>query len=86
VTIPPSDVLGLAAGILTTLSFVPQVARAWRRRSVADLSLVMLLMFSIGVGLWIVYGVMNAAMPIVLANGVTFVLAAGLVWMKLRFR
>lgn len=86
-TLPPSDsVVGLMAGTLTTLSFVPQVVKAWRRRSVNDLSLTMLLMFATGVALWLVYGFLNAAMPIILANGVTLVMAAALIGMKVRFR
>ena len=65
---------------------VPQVAKAWRRRSVNDLSLVMLLMFATGVALWLVYGFLNNAMPIIVANGVTLVLALWLIGMKMRFR
>jgi MtN3 and saliva related transmembrane protein len=87
VAFPSSDsLIGLVAGTLTTLSFVPQVAKAWRRRSVNDLSLVMLLMFASGVALWLVYGVLNEAMPIIVANGVTLVLALWLIGMKVRFR
>jgi MtN3 and saliva related transmembrane protein len=87
VTIPSSDsLIGLIAGTLTTLSFVPQVAKAWRRRSVNDLSLTMLLMFATGVALWLVYGLLNAAIPIIVANGVTLVLAIGLIGMKVAFR
>jgi|KBSSwiStaDraftv2_1062776.scaffolds.fasta_scaffold06510_8 MtN3 and saliva related transmembrane protein len=87
VAFPSSDsLIGLIAGTLTTLSFVPQVAKAWRRRSVNDLSLVMLLMFATGVALWLVYGFLNNAMPIIVANGVTLILALWLIGMKVRFR
>ena len=87
VTFPNSDsLIGLIAGTLTTLSFVPQVAKAWRRQSVNDLSLTMLLMFATGVALWLIYGFLNAAVPIIVANGVTLVLAIGLIGMKVRFR
>lgn len=77
--------IGLCAGTLTTLSFVPQVARCWRRRSVADLSLTMLLAFTTGVALWDVYGVMMNAWPIIATNTVTLILALALVAMKIRF-
>jgi MtN3 and saliva related transmembrane protein len=80
-----SDVIGLCAGTLTTLSFVPQVMRCWSRRSVADLSMVMLLAFTVGVGLWDVYGLMLRAWPIVATNTVTLVLALALLGMKVRF-
>jgi len=87
VAFPSSDsLIGLIAGTLTTLSFVPQVAKAWRRRSVNDLSLVMLLMFATGVALWLIYGILNGAVPIIAANGVTLVLAVALIGMKLTFR
>ena len=80
-----NSLIGLVAGTLTTLSFVPQVAKAWRRRSVNDLSLTMLLMFATGVALWLVYGVLNDAVPIIAANGVTLVLAMALIAMKVAF-
>ena len=67
--------IGLVAGTLTTVSFVPQVIRSWQRRSVEDLSTAMLVAFSIGVGLWIVYGVMTEALPVIVSNGITLVLA-----------
>ena len=78
--------LGFAAGTLTTLSFVPQVVRSWRRRSAEDISLPMLLTFAAGVGLWCSYGIAMAAPPIIITNVVTFVLVVVLTGMKLWFR
>ena len=78
------QLIGLAAGTLTTLSFVPQVLRAWRTRSVNDLSLEMLLTFNIGVALWLVYGILLAEFPIILTNGITLGLALILLVFKLR--
>ena len=66
--------LGLIAGTLTTLSFAPQVARAWRTRSTADLSLAMLIIFLAGILLWLAYGVVKEALAIIAANAVTAVL------------
>lgn len=74
-------VLGLIAGSLTTLSFAPQVARAWRTRSTADLSLVMLV-FLAGVLLWIAYGVVRADPAIIAANVVTATLIGLLLSLK----
>jgi MtN3 and saliva related transmembrane protein len=84
----PSNVtlLGLVAGTLTTLSFVPQVVKSWKRRSVNDLSSVMLVAFTTGVALWLVYGILTDDFPVVIANVVTVILAGALVLMKLRFR
>ena len=77
------QLVGFAAGTLTTLAYVPQVIRTWRTRSAKDLSLGMLLALSAGVGLWLVYGVALGAWPIIIANGVTLVLALVLVGFKL---
>jgi MtN3 and saliva related transmembrane protein len=78
------NLLGSVAGVLTTLSFVPQVIKTWRTRKADDISLGMLLLFSLGVGLWGVYGVIIGATPVIVANGVTLVLAFVMVIMKLR--
>ena len=79
-----ADVIGSAAGTLTTVAFIPQVVRAWKTGSVEDLSLWMLLAFTSGVGLWAVYGVVTDAMPLIITNGLTFVLAMTLLVLKLR--
>jgi MtN3 and saliva related transmembrane protein len=78
-----TDLIGSAAGTLTTIAFIPQVVKAWRTRSVEDLSSAMLLTFSTGVALWIVYGVGTRALPVVAANAITLVMAMLLVGMKL---
>lgn len=80
------DLLGLVAGTLTTCSFIPQVVRTWRTRSARDISLVMFLLFSLGVLLWVVYGVAIHSVPVIVANGVTLVLALAILGMKLHFR
>ena len=64
--------IGSAAGTLTTVAFVPQVVRAWKTGSVEDLSLWMLLAFTTGVGLWVVYGVVTDAVPLIITNALTF--------------
>ena len=76
--------IGSAAGTLTTVAFIPQVVRAWKTGSVEDLSLWMLLAFTTGVGLWVVYGVVTDAVPLIITNGLTFVLAMTLLVLKLR--
>lgn len=78
--------IGALAGTLTTLAFIPQVMRSWRRRSVDDLSTPMLIAFSIGVFLWVVYGMLTHAGPLVAANVVTLALSVALLAMKWRFR
>ncbi len=66
-----TNVLGYAAGSLTTLAFVPQVLRTWRTRSAGDLSWGMLLIFMLGVLLWLAYGLALGSWPIILCNGLT---------------
>ncbi len=78
--------LGLLAGVLTTLSFLPQVIKTWRSRSARDISLGMFSMFCTGVFLWIVYGFIIGDVPVIAANVVTFLLAAMILALKLRYR
>ena len=80
------SILGFIAGILTTLSFVPQVHKAWRTRRCEDLSYGMLLTFGLGVALWLIYGLLVGAAPIIVANAVTLALIVILLVMKLRYR
>ncbi|NEX19860.1 hypothetical protein G3480_05950 [Thiorhodococcus mannitoliphagus] len=69
------DLLGYAAAALTTTAFIPQVVKTLRTRDTRAISLGMYLLFSAGVALWGIYGVLLAAWPIILANGVTLLLA-----------
>lgn len=77
---------GYVAATLSTLSFLPQVWKTWKSRSARDLSLGMLGFFSVGVFLWLVYGLAIGAMPVIVANALTLVLTLALVAMKLTFK
>jgi len=79
------DLIGAVAGTLSTIAFIPQAWRIWRTRSARDLSLPMYLIFTSGVALWFVYGLMLGAVPIIVCNGLTLVLAGTVLAMKLRF-
>ena len=79
-----ADVIGDAAACLTTLSFVPQAMRVIRTRDTGAISLVMYVLFTSGVALWGVYGLLTMQWAIILANGVTLVLAALILAMKVR--
>jgi len=78
--------LGFAAGTLTTFSFVPQVHKAWRSKHCEDLSLGMLLAFGTGVLLWLIYGLLLWASPIIWANAITLALIVVLLFLKARYR
>jgi MtN3 and saliva related transmembrane protein len=79
----PIDWLGYAAAALTTLSFVPQAWHTFRTRDVAGISLAMYSAFTLGIVLWLAYGLALRAWPVVVANAVTLVLAAGILGMKI---
>lgn len=81
-----TNLLGLVAGTLTTLAFVPQVIKTWRTRSTHDISLGMFSLFSLGLLLWLVYGMAIGSAPIVVANTVTLVLALTILYFKLRYK
>jgi MtN3 and saliva related transmembrane protein len=79
------DLIGAVAGALTTTAFIPQVWRIWRTRSARDLSLPMYVIFTSGVALWFLYGLSLGALPIIVGNGITLLLAATVLAMKLKF-
>jgi MtN3 and saliva related transmembrane protein len=83
-TLDKIEFLGPVAGLLTTFAFLPQAVKTWRTRSADDFSLPTLLMLVVGIGLWTIYGVMRAAPSIWLGNGITMVLAASILSVKLR--
>lgn len=80
-----TNLLGLLAGSLTTAAFIPQVVKTWQSKSAEDISYAMFALFSLGVFLWLLYGVAIGAMPIILTNAVTLVLALSIIIMKMRF-
>lgn len=80
------NLVGYFAASLTTLSFVPQAWHTFTTRDVSGISLGMYSAFTLGVALWLVYGLLMGAWPIVVANAITLALAAGILLMKLRFR
>ena len=81
-----SDWIGYAAATLTTASFVPQALHTFRTKDVRGISLAMYSAFVVGILLWLVYGLLLSAWPIVIANAVTLTLAAAILTMKLKYR
>ncbi|BBP00931.1 SemiSWEET transporter [Sulfuriferula nivalis] len=74
--------IGLLAGTLTTMAFVPQVYRIWQRKHADDISASMFIIFITGVALWLYYGLMLQAWPIIIANAITLVLASVILFLK----
>jgi MtN3 and saliva related transmembrane protein len=86
VTAQTTDFIGMVAGSLTTLSFVPQVWKTYRRKSAGDFSWAYLLAFTAGLALWLWYGLLISSMPVILANAVALFLLAALVGLKVKYR
>ena len=80
-----TDWIGSAAATLTTTAFIPQAWQVWRTRHTADISLGMYALFTFGVALWLTYGILLAAWPIIIANSVTLLLAGAVLVMKIKF-
>lgn len=79
------DLVGSLAAFLTTLSFLPQAWLSFKTRDVSGVSLAMYSVFTVGVALWLVYGVLLSAWPIVIANVITLALALAILAMKLLY-
>ncbi len=81
-----TDLAGFAAATLTTASFVPQAWLTFKTKDVSGISLGMYAAFTLGVFLWLMYGLLLQAWPVVVANAITLVLALSILVMKLRYR
>jgi len=82
----PITILGLIAGTLTTIAFLPQVIRSWQTKSTKDVSLGMFLVLVIGIVLWLIYGYLTQDLPLLAANSITLVLASIILMLKLRYK
>ena len=80
-----ADIVGSLAAILTTVSFFPQAWHSFKTKDVSGVSLGMYRVFTVGVALWLVYGLLLRAWPIVVANVITLGLALAILGMKLVF-
>ena len=76
---------GYAAAALTTLAFVPQAVKTIRSRDTRSLSLGMYLVFTVGIGFWLAYGIHLRSWPMIGCNALTLVLAGTILGMKLRY-
>ena len=76
---------GFAAAFCTTTAFVPQLARVLRLKSARDISLPTFLLFSLGVFLWLLYGIYTGSRPVIASNAVTLVLSLSILYFKLKY-
>ncbi len=82
----PHELIGFAAAALTTMAFVPQAVKSWSTRDLSGISLSMYGLFTLGVALWLLYGVLLGSWPIILANAITLALAGVVLILKLIHR
>jgi MtN3 and saliva related transmembrane protein len=76
--------IGLAAAVCTTVSYIPQLRKIWRTGETDNISLRMFLILGTGIALWIVYGIMQSDAVIILANSVSLALIGAILFFKLR--
>jgi MtN3 and saliva related transmembrane protein len=78
-------IIGMLAGTITTVSFIPQLLQILRTKHTKDISLAMYLVFSLGVFLWLVYGILAVQWPVIIANAVSFVLLLAILGLKVKY-
>lgn len=79
-------IIGIIAGTLTTIAFLPQVIKIYRMKDASELSMTTFSIFSLGVLFWLVYGILVHELPIILANSITLLLIISIIAMKLKFK
>ena len=80
-----SEAFGYLAAFLTTIAFLPQLIKTWRTKTAEDISIVMLITFLVGVSFWIVYAIQINALPVLIANIITFILNMTILVLKIVF-
>lgn len=79
-------VIGLIAGTCTTISFLPQVIKIIKTKETKDISISMYIILATGMFLWIIYGIFIGALPVILANTISFIFATIILILKIRYR
>jgi MtN3 and saliva related transmembrane protein len=80
------EVMGLLGALLSSLTFIPQVVRTWQIKSAGDLSMGMLLIVFSSTIVWLVYGFALDLLPVIIANGIIFILSLVLIYFKIKFK
>jgi MtN3 and saliva related transmembrane protein len=79
------EILGLAAGTITSITFLPQVIKIWQTKSAKDLSLPMLLLLILGTCMWFTYGVLLKNAPIIYTNSMVLLMSFIMLFFKFKF-
>jgi len=78
--------VGFFAAFCTTISFLPQVIKVYKTKSTKDISLYMFLIFTIGTFCWLINGILESSLPIIIANTITLILSAIILLYKIKFK
>ena len=81
-----TQIIGLAAGVLTASSLIPQVVKTWKEKKAEDVSLLMLVILLSGIVLWIVYGIKRQDLPIIATNSVSLLVNSIMIVLRIKFR
>lgn len=81
-----NEAIGFGAAILTTIAFLPQVYKTWRTKDVSSLSLPMLILFFIGIVLWLIYGFLKESPSMIFTNSITVISSLLLLYFKLKYK
>ena len=80
-----ADIIGFIGGALTTLALVPQAVKAWRTKHTRDISIWWIVTLTIGIVLWLVYGILISSLPIIVTNIATLILAVIVLTLKMKY-
>ena len=79
------NLIGSIAAVCTTISFLPQLIRVYRLKSAREISLTMFLVYSLGIFLWLLYGVLIRSFPVIMSNAFTLALSLAILVLKIRY-
>ena len=80
------NIVGTAGGIVSSVTFLPQVIKIWKTKSAKDLSMGTLLFLVLNVSLWLLYGILTNLYPIIITNGIVLSMVFIMVYFKLTFK
>jgi MtN3 and saliva related transmembrane protein len=80
------ELIGLLGALLSSITFIPQVVRTWQIKSAGDLSMGMLLIVFTSTIVWLIYGFALNLLPVIIANGIIFLLSLMLIYFKIKFK
>lgn len=86
ITMSGIQILGLAAGTITSITFLPQVIQIWKTKSAKDLSLQMLLLLILGVSMWLTYGILVMDAAIIYTNSMVLTMSLIMLFFKLKYK